>query len=66
MPPKIAPKVIPPAPKRVIPQTYPKWVKLGDLALVVNNAAEEAAVNSKTAKVEVVKSAQGDSHKIIL
>jgi len=57
--------IVPPAPKRVLSQDYPRWVKLGDLAVVVENAAQEKAVASKAAKVEVVKSAQGDSVRIV-
>ena len=52
--------------KRVVAQTYPKWVKLGDLPLIVQSVAEEAAVKNGTAKVETTHSAQGDSHKVVL
>lgn len=60
-------KVAAPAPVRVKgePQFYPKWMKLGDMPVVVENAAQEKAVNSGTAKVEIVKSAQGDQIKIV-
>lgn len=62
-------KVVAPAPAPVrvkgAPQFYPKWVKLGEMPVVVENAAQEKAVLSGTAKVEIVKSAEGDQIKIV-
>ena len=61
-------KVPAPAPvirKKGEPQFYPKWVKLGEMPVVVENEAQEKAVLSGTAKVEIVKSAEGDRIKIV-
>jgi hypothetical protein len=65
--PKKSSKVEAPAPvrKKGEPQFYPKWVKLGDMPVVIENEAQEKAVAAGTAKVEIVKSAQGDLIKIV-